>query len=227
MTESRLFAIGDIHGCFGSLREMVEDKIRLKKEDKLVLLGDYIDRGRQSREVVDYIREQQGKGFDITTLSGNHEAMLLDAIDGGTEHLLLWLYNGGSATMKSFNIYSPGELDPEYVEFFRNLQYNYGHENFLFVHAGFNDDETDPFADKYHMIWQSRDSYSNPKLAGKTVIHGHRPVLPEQVKFMVAEKYRVLNIDTGCVYTGIRGYGRLTAIELNSMELFFTDSSNR
>lgn len=57
----RLFAIGDIHGCFDSLKELVENKILLTKEDKLVLLGDYIDRGIKSKEVIDYIIDLQEK----------------------------------------------------------------------------------------------------------------------------------------------------------------------
>ncbi len=78
---SRLFAIGDIHGCFDSLKELVENKIQLQKDDKLILLGDYIDRGDKSKEVVDYIIGLLENGFDVIPLMGNHEAMLLDAFE--------------------------------------------------------------------------------------------------------------------------------------------------
>lgn len=74
---SRLFAIGDIHGCFDSLKELVENKIQLQKDDKLILLGDYIDRGDKSKEVVDFIIGLLENGFDVIPLMGNHEAMLL------------------------------------------------------------------------------------------------------------------------------------------------------
>jgi predicted MPP superfamily phosphohydrolase len=77
----RLFTIGDIHGCFDSLKELVQNKILLQKSDKLILLGDYIDRGDKSKEVIDYIIELREKEFDIIPLMGNHEAMLLDAYD--------------------------------------------------------------------------------------------------------------------------------------------------
>jgi len=73
---NRLFAIGDIHGCFDSLKVLVGNKIKLQKDDKLILLGDYIDRGEKSREVVDFVMELQEKGFDIIPLRGNHETML-------------------------------------------------------------------------------------------------------------------------------------------------------
>lgn len=59
---NRLFAIGDIHGCFDSLKELVEHKIQLKKNDKLILLGDYIDRGNKSKEVVDFIIKLKEEG---------------------------------------------------------------------------------------------------------------------------------------------------------------------
>ena len=67
---NRLFAIGDIHGCCDSLKELVENKIQFQKNDKLILLGDYIDRGDKSKEVVDFIMELQEKGFNIIPLMG-------------------------------------------------------------------------------------------------------------------------------------------------------------
>ena len=94
---NRLFAIGDIHGCFDTLEELVNNKIQLKKSDKLILLGDYIDRGDKSKEVVEYIIDLQKKGFNILPLMGNHEAMLLDAYDN-EKNTLKWIQNGGSET---------------------------------------------------------------------------------------------------------------------------------
>ena len=66
--DNRLFAIGDIHGCFNSFKKLMEEKIQITKSDKVVLLGDYIDRGSQSKEVIDYIIELKEKSFDIITL---------------------------------------------------------------------------------------------------------------------------------------------------------------
>jgi len=76
---SRLFAIGDIHGCFKPFYELVVDTIALKKDDRLILLGDYIDRGPQSKEVIDFIMDLKEAGFSVTPLMGNHEAMLLES----------------------------------------------------------------------------------------------------------------------------------------------------
>jgi len=216
--KKRLFAIGDVHGCFDSLRELVEHKIKIRKSDKLVFLGDYIDRGNQSRKVIDYIIGLKDKDFDITTLIGNHESMLLETLVN-EEFLLEWFRNGGYATLRSFGIRSLKRLDGKYVDFFKGLQFYYLIDNFLFVHAGFNDKISNPLEDKYHMIWSRREKYTNPVLKNKIIIHGHTPV-PELIcRQEIQNKSQVINIDTGCVYADIDGYGRLSAYNPYSGEL--------
>ena len=215
----RLFAIGDIHGCFGTFQELIEYKIEIKNNDKLVLLGDYIDRGNQSKEVVDYIIDLQHKGFDIIPLMGNHEAMLIDSIDSDA-FLSNWMLNGGGVTLKSFGIKSLKALDQTYIDFFKGLQFYYMFNNFLFVHAGFNDEISDPFEDKDQMIWARREKYTNPVFKDKIIIHGHTPVTESFCRHSILDNRRVINIDTGCIYAGNAGYGYLSALELNSMKLF-------
>jgi serine/threonine protein phosphatase 1 len=214
----RLFAIGDIHGCFDSLRELIENKIAIRKSDRLVFLGDYIDRGNQSREVIDYIIELKNKDFDIVALIGNHESMLLDALDNDM-FLPEWFQNGGYETMRSFGINSLKQLDQVYIEFFKGLQFYYSLDNFLFVHAGFNDRISNPFDDKYHMIWSRREKYTNPVLTDKIIIHGHTPVPQLICNQEIQNHNHVINIDTGCVYADIEGYGFLSAFEIYSEEL--------
>lgn len=217
--KERLFAIGDIHGCIDQLRELVESVIDIRKQDRIVFLGDYIDRGSKSREVVDYIMDLQHNDFVVIPLIGNHEWMLLEACEKD-DRLINWIYNGGSSTLESFGINSLNELGREYIDFFISLQYYYLFKNYIFVHAGFNDIISDPFDDRYDMIWTRRESYSNPVFKDKIIIHGHTPVTLESCRKMIDEKNRVINIDTGCVYSDIPGYGHLTAIELFSMRLF-------
>jgi len=216
----RLFAIGDIHGCFNTFRTLLEQKIQIKEGDKIILLGDYIDRGTQSKEVIDYIFDLQAKGFDIVPLIGNHEAMLLDAYNN--EGLISkWIQNGGSETLKSFNLTSLKDIEPKYIEFFKGLSYYFVFEKYLFVHAGFNDSDINPFADKYSMIWLCKQKYENPLLMNKIIIHGHRPIPVEVCKNIVHSNKNVINLDTGCVYSNMTGYGTLTAIELNTRSLYF------
>ena len=215
----RLIAIGDIHGCFDSFQKLVEKEIVLNPDDKLILLGDYIDRGNQSRKVVDYIIELQIKGFDIIPLLGNHESMLLDTIDD-YRFSVNWFLNGGEITLESFGIRSLKELDKQYIDFFRSLQLYFSVDQFLFVHAGFNDEIENPFGDKSQMIWARREEYTNPVLKDRIIIHGHTPIPVSLCKQLIQENSRVINIDTGCVYSHKEGYGQLSAVELYSMTLF-------
>jgi len=214
----RLFAISDIHGCFKPFYELVVKEIDLKKEDRLILLGDYIDRGEQSKEVIDFIIDLKNSGFNITVLTGNHEQMLLDAYhDEMNEYL--WFMNSGMATLISFGIEDLHELENKYLSFFSELDYFLESGNYIFVHAGFNDNEPDPFVDRHTMIWECSTVYKNPLLKGKTIIHGHRPKRIEFVKQVISEKSNVIPIDTGCVYEKEMGYGNLSALEINTMNL--------
>ncbi|MCF6331737.1 MAG: serine/threonine protein phosphatase [Draconibacterium sp.] len=216
----RLFAIGDIHGCFDSLKELVENKIQLQKSDKLILLGDYIDRGDKSKAVVDFIIELQDKGYNIVPLMGNHEVMLLDACENG-KNVSKWILNGGNETLKSFEIISIKSIEPKYLKFFKELEYYYSFDEFLFVHAGFNDNLVNPFSDFYSMLWKCKEFYTNPLLANKTIIHGHNPVSVSKCEERVLFKLDVINIDTGCVYKDKEGFGRLTAYECNTRRIDF------
>ena len=218
----RLFAISDIHGCFKPFYEIVVNTINLKKSDQLILLGDYIDRGDQSKEVIDFIIDLHKGGFNITPLTGNHEVMLCEAYYN-QDLLPLWLMNSGMSTLLSFGIQDIREMDNHYLEFFTTLEYYKILDNFVFVHAGFDDLATNPFSDKQSMIWECRLSYHNPMLSGKTIIHGHRPKTVSYVKRLIAEKSNVIPIDTGCVYGKEDGYGVLSALEVNSMALFSVD----
>ena len=216
---NRLFAISDIHGCFRPFYELVVDIIRLRRSDRLILLGDYIDRGEQSKEVIDFIIDLQKNGFNIKALIGNHEQMLINCwYEPDLMHL--WSMNGGLSTLQSFGIGNIREIDKLYLEFFNSLDYYLILGNVIFVHAGFDDFAPDPFLDKQSMIWECSLSYQNPLLSGKTIIHGHRPKTIAYVTRLLRERSPVIPIDTGCVYNKETGYGFLSALELNSMTLF-------
>jgi serine/threonine protein phosphatase 1 len=216
---NRLFAIGDIHGCFNALRNLIETKIILTNTDKIILLGDYIDRGSNSKEVVDYIITLIEKGFDIIPLMGNHESILLEVLEND-DYLAKWIRNGGTETMNSFGIKSIKQLSNRYIVFFKGLRPYYSFDNFLFVHAGFNDTCENPFNDTYEMLWSRNQVYSHPLLSGKTIIHGHTPVTVEQCRQSVNKRMQNISIDTGCVYSNRPGFGRLTALELFSCKLY-------
>jgi len=215
---ARLFAISDIHGCYRPFKELVLKEIDLRKEDRLILLGDYVDRGDQSRQVIDFIRDLKKSGFDVIVLTGNHEQMMLDSYSDPLM-LPLWFLNNGMTTLESFGLEDITDIPPDYIKFLAGLEYYHEQGDYLFVHAGFNDLSPDPFSDRHIMIWECRPSYRNPLLTGKTIIHGHRPKTIEYVKKLILEKSPVIPIDTGCVYEKELNYGYLSALEVNSMKL--------
>jgi serine/threonine protein phosphatase 1 len=155
-----------------------------------------------NKEVVDYIIYLQDNGFDIVPLIGNHEAMLLDTFNNN-EYFSTWIQNGGAETLRSFEINSLGKLATHYVDFFNGLPYYFEFEEYLFVHAGFNDEIDNPFEDRYYMIWRCRERYWHSSLKDKIIVHGHRPISVAACTENIHSQNKVINLDTGCVYTDI------------------------
>ncbi|MDP2723995.1 MAG: metallophosphoesterase family protein [Bacteroidales bacterium] len=224
MKHDRIFAIGDIHGCFDTLQTLIEEKIKPTKNDLLVFLGDYIDKGSKSKQVIDYIIELRNQGFEVVTLMGNHEILLLEAHTNKTR-MSVWLEIGGYETMRSLGIKSLHHINPVYLDFFNQLEYFYEYDGFLFVHAGFNDKNPDPFEDKSVMAWICKKKYKNPLLADKIIVHGHCPVSVTSCNKRIRKNKKVIDIDTGCVYTYKENYGVLTALEVKTMEIFSAEST--
>ncbi|MDB6139613.1 MAG: serine/threonine protein phosphatase, partial [Verrucomicrobiaceae bacterium] len=98
---SRVFAIGDVHGCLTALQRL-DKELAFGPEDKVIALGDYIDRGPDSKGVIDYLISL-GRRARLVTLRGNHEVMMLAARTSGVDYMLSWLGVGGEATMVSYN----------------------------------------------------------------------------------------------------------------------------
>ena len=119
---SRIFAIGDVHGCNATLHKLVTEKIQPGKSDHLCFIGDYIDRGPDSKGVVDYILQLEGEGFNIHTLRGNHEQIMLDSVNS-EDDFELWRVNGGVQTMRSYGISSFNEMSQDHQDFFQNTSH--------------------------------------------------------------------------------------------------------
>ena len=124
--EELTFAIGDIHGCFEKLTSLLAacDQIRGLRSAQFVLVGDYIDRGPQSREVMDFLVGSEGKqDRPFVCLRGNHEEMLLRAADmeRTDRDLMNWWGNGGEQTLDSYGIDDPADLPSEHLDWIRAL----------------------------------------------------------------------------------------------------------
>ncbi len=215
----RLLAIGDVHGCYCPLKTMLEEQLKLKKEDRLILLGDYIDGGTQSKEVLDYIMRLIEDGYQLIPLLGNHEDMLLKALID-YKYFVSWHYNGGYTTLESFSVSEPNKIGDGYFRFLRQLKYCHIDGRRIFVHAGFNDELANPFEDTTAMLWSRNVQYSNPMLSKRTIIHGHSIISLEACQRLVESNSSVINIDTGCFMGEYADTGFLTAIQLPERILF-------
>jgi serine/threonine protein phosphatase 1 len=208
---SRLIAIGDVHGCSQALATVL-DQIAPSPGDTIVTLGDYIDRGPDSRGVVEQLLVLQDR-CRLRPLLGNHEVLLLAALQGERE-LLFWRNCGGAATLASYG----GRLDDipaEHLEFLRACRPYFETPEYLFVHANYDPhlplEEQDP-----EVLFWKHLLYGVPARhrSGKTAVVGHTP----QPDGNVLDLGHLLCLDTYCF-----GNGYLTAMDLETREIWQAD----
>ncbi len=199
------YAIGDIHGCFQELRDLLT-AIGPGHGDTVIFLGDYIDRGPDSKAVLDLLMNLPLRGIKTICLKGNHEVLMLEALEKGDPVSLdVWLRNGGGETLASFGLdpLNPTPLPEPYWSWVVNLPVSYRSGSFLCVHAGLDLQSDDPLADQHAMLWIR--NWFNPEVMalrfpGLRVLHGHSPQPRFAVEFAHQQKLQALDLDTGCVY---------------------------
>ncbi len=208
----RIYAIGDVHGRFDLLEAMVEKiegDLRASPPGQAIeiFLGDYIDRGPQSCEVVEWLIDAPPLGDRRICLLGNHEAMLLEAL-ADPARLPQWLMNGGEATLASYGLPTlppaPAAkhaamleaIPPRHRAFLAGLPRSFELGTYLFVHAGI--DPRRPLADQdpEALVWIRRPFLRSTIDFGRIVVHGHTPVEEPDVR------ENRINIDTGAVFSG-------------------------
>ena len=208
---SKIFAIGDIHGCFEQLVVLMK-KIPIDfEQDTLVFMGDYIDRGPKSVEVVDFLINLQKRVPDIIFLKGNHEDMLLKYLNGTDR--FTYLLNGGQQTLDSYlnrSGYSSNHpIPPEHMRFYKSLRLTYETEDYYFVHAGLRPKVPIEDQASEDMLW-IRDKFLHSRYDfGKPVVFGHTPLGEPMVES------NKIGIDTGAVFGNT-----LTCVQLPDMVFF-------
>lgn len=216
----RKFVITDIHGCATTFQKLVVEALQLTTDDELFLLGDYIDRGIDSKGVIDFIFDLRDSGHHVHCLRGNHEEFLLLAKDNLREFQHWVVHNGGDTTLKSFGVETVKEIPEQYLRFFSDLPYYFEVGNFLLVHAGFNFNSHAPFEDKAAMIMIRNFKIDYDMLAGRKIIHGHTPTRLAQIRANLEDSDAVeFNLDAGCVYRNVPDLNHLVALELNEWKL--------
>jgi len=195
------YVIGDIHGCLRPLQRLLE-RIAPQPGDQVVFIGDYIDRGPQSREVVDYVL---GLPYRCVFLLGNHEKMLLDFLAGHDEGI--YLPNGGLATLESYGG-DFSNIPQAHLSFFESLRPMYETPEYLFVHAGLRPLVPLDKQELDDLVWIRQEFIQFIGRFPKPVVFGHTPL-----RHVLIQPDRI-GIDTGCVYGG-----KLTCLKLPSREV--------
>ena len=199
------YVFGDIHGCFNELTSLIDEIRPNLGVDKLIFLGDYIDRGPNSYKVIRFLMDLQSKygKDDIVLLRGNHEDMAIDYINSGYSGNL----NGYRDTYVDF--LRNGDDVSNYLSFFQSLPLYYEDDNFIYVHGGILPGTPMHMQSSQDLLWIRNRFYESSALFHKTVFFGHTPtknMLGVWAPFIQEDR---IGIDTGCVYGGF-----LTAIEI-------------
>ncbi len=212
---ARKFAIGDIHGCCKTFEKLLFKNIKLRETDILYCVGDYIDRGNDSKGVIDLLMDLTKSGYNINTLRGNHEQMLLDAREDD-DVFMNWVLNGGDTTLKSFGISSLNDMPDQYIHFLKSTEFILIDGNYIIVHAGLNFNAADPIKDFESMLWIRHFTINEKFLNGRTIIHGHTP---KPAEFILSQNLKSeINIDGGCVYNRY-GLATLFAFDMKEKKL--------
>ncbi len=232
--DTRVYAIGDSHGCAGLLRELHEAILEDSAEASgrpagrrvLVYLGDYVDRGPHSRELLDMLIEQPLPGFEAVHLMGNHDLLMRQFL-AGEDVAVAWMMNGAGATLVSYGVdpaasYAAGDgagrlraalearLPGEHRAFLDGLGLSHVEGDYLFVHAGIRPGLALEAQDPHDLLWIREPFLDSGADHGKVVVHGHTPRPVPDVRD------NRIGIDTGACYGG-----RLTALALENDERRF------
>ena len=209
--KENIYAVGDIHGCFDKLHKLIRKIDINPQKDQLIFIGDYIDRGAQTYEVIDYLLELKERFNRIVFLKGNHEEMLLQYIGG--KDRLTYMVNGGQQTLESYINHhrsgSPSPFPPEHRFFFKSLRLYFETPDYIFVHAGLKAKIPLTRQSPEDMLWIRREFITSRYNFGKPVVFGHSPFSRPLVE---ANK---IGIDTGAVYGG-----PLTCVKLPELKFF-------
>ena len=218
----RTIAIGDIHGCSLALKAIIA-AIDIQPEDTIITLGDYLDRGIDSKGVLDQLIELEGR-CHLIALMGNHEEMMLGA-KAGRSDLEFWLACGGDAALDSYRATIPEQqtinlellVPRQHFAFLERLRLYHETDSHFFVHANYAPTHPLNQQSSHTLLWLPLDDLPGPHCSGKIAVVGHTP--QEDGKILDAGYLKC--IDTGC---GFGGW--LTALDVESGHVWQVDEGN-
>lgn len=196
----RTFAVGDIHGCRQLLEELFSRISPDPQQDTVLILGDFINRGPDSRGTIDLLLQLRERYRNFIILRGNHEQMMLDYLDGRDRDFFLIV--GGRETLVSYGVDPLVEVDPnswlptEHRSLLTDLPTLYENEHGIYVHAGLQPGVHLSQQSTEWLLWVRDEFINSPDDFGKPVVFGHTPFADP---LLTANK---IGIDTGAVYGG-------------------------
>ena len=216
-----IFAIGDIHGCLNELtllhkKILTHDKFDVKN-DLIIYLGDYIDRGKDSKDVINQILKLKNNKIKTVNLMGNHDEFMIDFLFNKKNNIENWLNFGLDQTLRSYGIEVVdfikdgfgddiidnlrksllSKMNEEHIKFFKELEISFSSENYLLVHAGIDPNKKLQDQTKKDFLWsRSKEFFHKDFKAEKIIVHGHTPE-----ENITNHSYRI-NVDTGCYFSG-------------------------
>ena len=231
----RIYAIGYVHGRLDLLRELLakleahDASLPAPKNCHILLLGDLVDRGPDSAGVVKFLHEVATKTDRIIVLQGNHESMMLQALDGEPGVLRAWLRVGGRETLQSYGIdpdrfaadseliaHANQVIPRAHLEWLRSLPLTARSGDYFFCHAGVRPGVPLRKQAAVDLLWIREEFLEAEHAYGAVVVHGH------SVHTTVESRPNRIGIDTGAYRTGVltaiclEGTGR-TIISTQSM----------
>ena len=220
------WVIPDIHGHIKTLKSLIEDRIALSKSDVIYFLGDYIDRGPDSKSVIDFIMSLQDSGFDVNCIRGNHEDYCIKAWEADQKRFLFhskiekeWRKNGANRTLNSFGAKRPRDINKHYIDWMKETKLYIELENHILVHAGCIFKINNPFEDTCSMMWIRDFKVDKNKTGNKKVIHGHVPVEMSLIDLFLNNNYDFISLDNGIYYENKDGFGNLLAFNIDTNEI--------
>ncbi len=208
---ARTFAIGDIHGHPKALRSLLS-LLELRPNDKVVFLGDYVDRGPDSRGVLQQVIELSDQCRTVA-LMGNHEELMRRAL-ADSRALPVWLANGGDTALQSYGADGIHRIPPAHLEFLSCLPRFHETETHFFIHANYAPNWRLEQHDSTTALWLPLTDLPGPHYSRKTGVVGHTP----QPDGKVLDLGHLICLDTGC---GLGGW--LTAMEMGNGRIWQVD----
>jgi len=212
LPEARQLVIGDVHGCFDTLYALVEEQIELRQGDQLIFLGDLINRGADSKKVLDYLM-QLGLEHEVYCIKGNHEHNFLTAYDCGMDFFDEFLHEYNSDDLMA------GDLSM-YLDFCAQMPYFIESPTHIFSHMGFSAIQPRPITDTRAYFHNQALRISEASIQNKIQIQGHVAMALSKISQAVEEQASVLNIDAGCYYNTVDGLGYLCALDTKDNLLY-------